>query len=113
MFGQAPNVFVPSPRVPRSRSQIAKKRLITPSDDEGACDVFLKVFTGPPGPTPSSLLKNIKDTKVTEISPPLQIEPARLLLFVRGNRYSIQIFLRQDKRMLLFCPFFVRVQCRV
>ncbi|CAN0256021.1 unnamed protein product [Ectocarpus sp. 12 AP-2014] len=40
------------------------KLLITPSDDEGACDVFLKVFTGPPGPTPASLLKNIKDTKV-------------------------------------------------
>eukprot|EP00904_Undaria_pinnatifida_P000299 jgi/Undpi1/1026/HiC_scaffold_10.g04490.m1 len=40
------------------------KMLITPSDDEGACEVFLKVFTGPPGPTPASLLKNIKDTKV-------------------------------------------------
>lgn len=38
--------------------------LITPGNDEGACDVFLKVFTGPPGPTPASLLQNIKDTKV-------------------------------------------------
>lgn len=39
-------------------------RLITPGADEGACDVFLKVFTGPPGPTPASLLQKIKDTKV-------------------------------------------------
>lgn len=38
--------------------------LIAPSDDEGACDVFLKVFKGPPGPTPASLLQKIKDTKV-------------------------------------------------
>ncbi|CAN0089868.1 unnamed protein product, partial [Sphacelaria rigidula] len=38
--------------------------LITPGNDEGACDVFLKVFTGPPGPTPSSLLQKIKDTKI-------------------------------------------------
>ncbi|CAN0416204.1 unnamed protein product, partial [Scytosiphon promiscuus] len=38
--------------------------LIAPSDDDGACDVFLKVFKGPPGPTPASLLQNIKDTKV-------------------------------------------------
>lgn len=40
------------------------QRLVDPSDDEGACDVFLKVFRGPPGPTPASLLQNIKDTKV-------------------------------------------------
>ncbi|CAN0021466.1 unnamed protein product [Pylaiella littoralis] len=40
------------------------KLLIAPSDDEGACEVFLKVFRGPAGPTPSSLLQKIKDTKV-------------------------------------------------
>ncbi|CAN0064149.1 unnamed protein product, partial [Hapterophycus canaliculatus] len=38
--------------------------LVAPSDDDGAVDVFLKVFRGPAGPTPASLLKNIKDTKV-------------------------------------------------
>lgn len=54
------HALVPPPHVPLA------ERLITPSDDEGACEVFLKVFTGPPGPTPASLLKNIKDTKVQE-----------------------------------------------
>ena len=33
--------------------------LLGPSDDEGAEDVFLKVFGGPPGPTPESLLPGI------------------------------------------------------
>ncbi|CAN0043943.1 unnamed protein product, partial [Choristocarpus tenellus] len=37
--------------------------LIAPSDDDGACEVFLKVFRGPPGPTPGSLIQRI-DTKV-------------------------------------------------
>lgn len=30
--------------------------LLGPSDDEGAQDVFLKTFAGPPGPTPESIL---------------------------------------------------------
>jgi pimeloyl-ACP methyl ester carboxylesterase len=34
--------------------------LLAPSDDEGAEDVFLKVFGGPPGPTPESILPNVK-----------------------------------------------------
>lgn len=33
--------------------------LLGPSDDEGAEQVFLQVFGGPPGPTPESLLPNI------------------------------------------------------
>lgn len=33
--------------------------LLGPSDDEGARDVFLKVFGGDPGPTPESFLANI------------------------------------------------------
>jgi len=33
--------------------------LLGPADDKGAEDVFLKVFGGPPGPTPESLLPNI------------------------------------------------------
>lgn len=33
--------------------------LLGPSDDEGAKEVFLKVFGGPPGPTPESLLPQI------------------------------------------------------
>jgi hypothetical protein len=35
-------------------------KLLAPSDDEGAEDVFLKVFGGPPGPTPESILPNVK-----------------------------------------------------
>jgi pimeloyl-ACP methyl ester carboxylesterase len=34
--------------------------LLGPSDDEGAEQVFLKVFGGPPGPTPESLLPNVE-----------------------------------------------------
>lgn len=34
--------------------------LLGPSDDEGAKDVFLKVFGGPAGPTPESILPNVK-----------------------------------------------------
>ena len=34
--------------------------LLAPSDDEGAKEVFLKVFGGPPGPTPESLLLQIE-----------------------------------------------------
>jgi len=34
--------------------------LLGPSEDEGAEDVFLKVFAGPPGPTPESLLPSIQ-----------------------------------------------------
>lgn len=34
--------------------------LLGPSDDEGAEQVFLKVFAGPPGPTPESLLPTIQ-----------------------------------------------------
>jgi pimeloyl-ACP methyl ester carboxylesterase len=34
--------------------------LLAPSDDDGAEDVFLKVFGGPPGPTPESILPNVK-----------------------------------------------------
>lgn len=56
-------------------------RLITPSDDEGACDVFLKVFTGPPGPTPASLLQNIKDTKV-------MIEPYMAINYIIKRAYE-------------------------
>ena len=33
--------------------------LLAPADDKGAEDVFLKVFGGPPGPTPESLLPNV------------------------------------------------------
>jgi len=33
--------------------------LLGPADDKGAEDVFLRVFGGPPGPTPESLLPNI------------------------------------------------------
>lgn len=33
--------------------------LLGPSEDEGAKEVFLKVFGGPPGPTPESLLPQI------------------------------------------------------
>ncbi|CAN0362478.1 unnamed protein product [Ascophyllum nodosum] len=43
------------------------KLLIAPSNDDGACEVFLKVLTGPPGPTPSSLLKKIEGTKILAI----------------------------------------------
>jgi hypothetical protein len=35
-------------------------RLLAPSEDDGAREVFLKVFGGPPGPSPESLLPNIK-----------------------------------------------------
>ena len=34
--------------------------LLGPSRDDGAQEVFLKVFAGPPGPTPESLLPDIK-----------------------------------------------------
>ena len=34
--------------------------LLGPSDDKGAKEVFLKVFGGPPGPTPESLLPHIE-----------------------------------------------------
>lgn len=34
--------------------------ILAPSDDEGAQDVFLKVFTGPAGPTPESLLPDVR-----------------------------------------------------
>mmetsp|Transcript_25259 Transcript_25259/g.36204 ORF Transcript_25259/g.36204 Transcript_25259/m.36204 type:complete len:390 (-) Transcript_25259:384-1553(-) len=34
--------------------------LLAPSGDKGAEDVFLKVFGGPPGPTPESILPNVK-----------------------------------------------------
>ena len=34
--------------------------ILAPSDDEGAQDVFLKVFGGPPGPSPESILPNLK-----------------------------------------------------
>jgi len=34
--------------------------LLAPSDDEGAQDVFLEVFAGPPGPTPESILPSIQ-----------------------------------------------------
>ena len=34
--------------------------LLAPADDEGAEDVFLKTFAGPPGPTPESILPNIE-----------------------------------------------------
>mmetsp|Transcript_37381 Transcript_37381/g.48087 ORF Transcript_37381/g.48087 Transcript_37381/m.48087 type:complete len:379 (+) Transcript_37381:61-1197(+) len=34
--------------------------LLAPSDDDGACEVFLKVFRGPAGPTPEELLPTIK-----------------------------------------------------
>jgi len=33
--------------------------LLRPADDEGACDVFLRVFGGPPGPTPESILSSL------------------------------------------------------
>ena len=33
--------------------------LLGPSDDDGAEHVFLKVFAGPPGPTPESILPNV------------------------------------------------------
>jgi non-heme chloroperoxidase len=33
--------------------------LLGPSEDDGAQEVFLNVFAGPPGPTPESLLPNI------------------------------------------------------
>jgi pimeloyl-ACP methyl ester carboxylesterase len=33
--------------------------LLGPSEDDGAQEVFLKVFAGPPGPTPESILPNI------------------------------------------------------
>jgi len=33
--------------------------LLGPAEDDGAQDVFLSVFAGPPGPTPESLLPNI------------------------------------------------------
>lgn len=34
--------------------------LLGPSEDEGAEDVFLKVFAGPPGPTPESILPSVQ-----------------------------------------------------
>jgi pimeloyl-ACP methyl ester carboxylesterase len=34
--------------------------LLGPSDDDGAEQVFLKVFAGPPGPTPESLLPTVR-----------------------------------------------------
>ena len=34
--------------------------LLGPSDDEGASNVFLKVFGGDPGPTPESILPDVK-----------------------------------------------------
>ena len=34
--------------------------LLGPADDPGACDVFLNVFGGPPGPTPGQLLPYIQ-----------------------------------------------------
>jgi pimeloyl-ACP methyl ester carboxylesterase len=34
--------------------------LLGPADDEGAQDVFLKTFAGPPGPTPESILPNLE-----------------------------------------------------
>lgn len=34
--------------------------LLGPSDDDGAEQVFLKVFAGPPGPTPESVLPNVQ-----------------------------------------------------
>lgn len=34
--------------------------LLGPSDDEGAEQVFLKVFAGPPGPTPESVLPGVR-----------------------------------------------------
>lgn len=34
--------------------------LLGPSEDDGAQDVFLKVFGGPPGPTPESLLPSVR-----------------------------------------------------
>jgi pimeloyl-ACP methyl ester carboxylesterase len=38
--------------------------LLRPADDEGAEDVFLKTFAGPPGPTPESILPNLVECKV-------------------------------------------------
>lgn len=57
----------PHPRLPTRAACTIMISLIAPSDDDGAVDVFLKVFTGPPGPTPASLLQKIKDTKVRKI----------------------------------------------
>jgi len=34
--------------------------LLAPADDEGARDVFLNVFAGPPGPTPESILPSLQ-----------------------------------------------------
>lgn len=34
--------------------------LLGPADDDGACDVFLAVFGGPPGPTPESILPTLQ-----------------------------------------------------
>jgi hypothetical protein len=47
-------------------------RLLAPSEDDGAREVFLKVFGGPPGPSPESLLPNIK-TPVRVLSESLVI----------------------------------------
>lgn len=33
--------------------------LLAPSDDDGACEVFLKVFRGPAGPSPEALLPTV------------------------------------------------------
>lgn len=55
--------------------------MLLPSDDEGACDVFLKIFTGPPGPTPASLLQKIKDTKVVYHAAYLFDAPVLFLIF--------------------------------
>lgn len=34
--------------------------ILGPSDDEGAEEVFLKVYAGPAGPTPETILPNLK-----------------------------------------------------
>jgi pimeloyl-ACP methyl ester carboxylesterase len=38
--------------------------LLGPSDDDGAQDVFLAVFGGPPGPTPESILPTIQEIPI-------------------------------------------------
>lgn len=38
--------------------------LLAPADDPGACEVFLAVFGGPPGPTPESFLQQIDNLPV-------------------------------------------------
>jgi pimeloyl-ACP methyl ester carboxylesterase len=45
---------------PRNVDDELLEILLGPSDDDGAEQVFLKVFAGPPGPTPESLLPTVR-----------------------------------------------------